>query len=173
MSLDNAPAGKREAAAERRVKSLELRKMGWSYRRIGKALGVAGKTAFQDVRDALEALRQEQDGLAEDILALELERLDDMLVTALKQAIGGRLEAIDRVLRIMDRRARFLGTDAPSKIAPTDPTGKVPYEGRLTDVERIDRIVALLDSARARRDERAGAGGEQQPRKNRNKKRPD
>lgn len=160
MSIDNAPAGKREAAAERRVKALELRKLGWSYRRIGKALNVAGKTAFKDVKDSLVELRKEQDDLSEDVLVLELSRLDEILVPTLRQAISGKLEAVDRVLRIMDRRSRFLGIDAPSKIAPTDPTGKVPYDGQLTDEERTNRIMALLESARSRRSEQTDSGKE-------------
>jgi hypothetical protein len=51
------------------------------------------------------------------------------------------------------------GTRAPLKVAPTDPTGEKEYgESGLTDEQRVARIVALLDKARARRDAKAPGG---------------
>lgn len=159
MSIDNAPPGKREKAAARRVRALELRKQGLSYRRIGAALGVSGKTAFTDVMDALADLAELQRGKAEDVLKLELERLDDLLFSMYAQAKRGDQGAVDRILRIMDRRSRYLGLDAPQKIAPTDPTGEKPYE-QLSEQERTERIMALLEQARTRRDRGRDPGAE-------------
>ena len=51
----------------------------------------------------------------------------------------------------IDRRCKLLGLDAPTKIAPTDPTGTKEY-AELTDDERAERLAAILDTARARRD---------------------
>jgi len=42
----------------------------------------------------------------------------------------------------IDRRCKILGVDAPTKIAPTDPTGTKEYA--LSDRERTMRIAALL-----------------------------
>lgn len=56
------------------------------------------------------------------------------------------------------KRIEILGLAAPVKIAPTDPSGEKPYES-LTDAERIDRLVALVDAARARRDGSAPGDG--------------
>ena len=36
---------------------------------------------------------------------------------------GPRLAAVDRALRIMERRAKLLGLDAPTKVAATNPNG--------------------------------------------------
>ena len=52
----------------------------------------------------------------------------------------------------IDRRCKLLGLDAPTKVAPTDPTGSKEYTG-LPDDERISRVVELLDRARTRRAE--------------------
>jgi len=60
------------------------------------------------------------------------------------------------ILNIIERRCKLIGLDAPTKVAPTDPSGTKPYEG-LTDSAAVDRITALLDQARARRD-RADSG---------------
>lgn len=37
---------------------------------------------------------------------------------------GPKLAAIDRLLKIQERRSKLLGLDKPTKIAPTDPDGK-------------------------------------------------
>lgn len=42
----------------------------------------------------------------------------------------------------MDRRAKILGTDAPTKVAPTTPDGKAPYKP-MTDAELDARIREL------------------------------
>ena len=73
---DNQAPGTRENAAERRVKALELRKSGASYRLIGAQLGVSEKTAHQDVRQALASLAELEQSTADEYRAMELMRLD-------------------------------------------------------------------------------------------------
>jgi len=58
----------------------------------------------------------------------------------------------------IDRRCKLLGLDAPTKIAPTDPTGTKEYDS-LTDEQRVDRLGSILDTARDRRD-RSDSGGD-------------
>lgn len=66
--------------------------------------------------------------------------------------------ALECEREIMD----LLGTKAPVKIAPTDPSGEKEY-GSLTNDQRTTRVMALLGIARARRDQKAsgdaGANG--------------
>ena len=47
----------------------------------------------------------------EMLLQLELDRLDALMRAYWDAALAGDGEAADRVLRIMDRRARYLGLD--------------------------------------------------------------
>lgn len=50
--------------------------------------------------------------------------------------------------RCIQQRCKLLGIEAPQKIAPTDPTGTLPYDpGQLSDAERRSRITQLLDAA--------------------------
>ena len=102
-------------AAERRKKALEFRKAGMTYEQIAGELGVTTAAAYKSVMVALKAIREKQDEAAEDVLALEIERLDIMLMGIMPQARRGNQGAIDRVLRIMDRRSKYLGLDAPVK----------------------------------------------------------
>lgn len=46
------------------------------------------------------------------------------------------------ILDCQERRAKMLGTDAPTKVAPTDPTGEQPYKP-MTDAELDARIREL------------------------------
>lgn len=74
---------------------------------------------------------------------LEERRLDAILMVLWPLVRGGDQGAVDRVLRVMQRRAALRGLDAPTKLAPTDPTGQNEY-GLFTDDERRRRIEALL-----------------------------
>jgi hypothetical protein len=65
---------------------------------------------------------------------------------------------LDLIRRIVEQRAMMMGLNRPIKIAPTDPSGEEPYG--ISDPERAQRIAAILDSARARRDQLAQPGGE-------------
>lgn len=46
--------------------------------------------------------------------------------------VAPKLQAMDRILKIMERRAKLLGLDMPTKIAPTDPSGEESFEIILT-----------------------------------------
>jgi len=56
------------------------------------------------------------------------------------------------IMQCIDRRCKIMGFDAPTKIAPTDPSGEKEYSGGLTVEQRANRVNELLDSARVRRD---------------------
>lgn len=78
----------------------------------------------QDVQLALEQRRARAHVAVEDLRALENERLDAYQRVVHKLAVGGGpdrlppdLNALDKALRIMDRRARLNGLDAPVEIA--------------------------------------------------------
>lgn len=106
----------RITAAERQRQALELRKAGVDYRAIGERLGYSTAGAHKAVMTALKAITKEP---AEEVLDLELRRLDAMLVGLWPKAVKGDTWAVDRVLAIMDRRARYLGLDAPTKTQTT------------------------------------------------------
>ena len=71
--------------------------------------------ACDSVRRALQALKADTAEKAEEVRDLELRRLDRMLDIAQTAAEQGDLAAIDRVLRIQERRSKYLGLDAPTK----------------------------------------------------------
>ena len=100
--------------ADRRNKAWELYKTGvTSYRKIGEALKVSRTTIMKDIRFKLDEINAETREVAIDAQAIDLQRLDRLLQAAYPLAITGNLQAIDRVLKILERRARLLGTEGP------------------------------------------------------------
>lgn len=121
--------------AQRDAEAARLRTQGWTYQRIADHLGLKQRAdAYNAVKRVLDATVREA---GEDIRALELERLDRLeaaanevlerehvtvsngRVVVLHEAPlpddGPVLAAIDRLLKIQERRARLLGLDAPTK----------------------------------------------------------
>lgn len=109
---------RRIKAHDRHLKALELRKAGATYQAIAEQLGYAhAKGAHKAVASALKAtLREAADGLRE----LELVRLDAMLLALWRRVQNGDERAIDRALKIAQRRARLLGLDAPPELLSLD-----------------------------------------------------
>ena len=100
--------------AEKQGKALELRKAGQSYRAIAKELGYAGPGgAHKAVASGLRLTLQEP---ADDVRQLEMQRLDRMLESYWPAVLKGDPKAGGIVIRSMDRRATYLGLDAPVKI---------------------------------------------------------
>jgi len=100
-------------ANERQRQALEYRKAGLSYAMIAERLGY--KTADGAHKAVGTALRKTLQEPADDLRRLEVERLDRMLSAIWPQVVQGNQGGIDRALRIMERRAKLLGLDAPTK----------------------------------------------------------
>jgi orotate phosphoribosyltransferase-like protein len=116
MPRPKRPAGSDEPIIQaRRIEALDLRKAGFAYAAIGKQLKVSGEQARLDVMSALKQLAEHQDTETAEYRNLELERLDRMMLAVWSDAIKGHLGAVDRVLKISERRARLMGLDAPVK----------------------------------------------------------
>ena len=97
--------------------ALDLRAQGFSYSDIADRLGIGRSTAHRYVTQELAYLAQECREEAVHVRDLELQRLDDLYLIAYRAIIDGYdLPAIDRCLRIMERRAKLLGLDAAQKV---------------------------------------------------------
>jgi hypothetical protein len=113
----NSPGGyvRTEEQAHLDTEALRLRSLGWTYQRIADNIGVTKATAYNRVQRALAAIPAEA---VDEFRRLEMERLDLVLNVAMDKAMSGdkgALFAVDRVITIMDRRAKLMGLDAPTK----------------------------------------------------------
>jgi len=98
---------------ERRV--LELRRAGVTYEEIANLTGYAtAQGAYLAYNRALK--RTLVDAGAQEAREMELDRLDKLQRSCWARALNGDDKAVDRVLRIMEHRARYLGLYAPTKV---------------------------------------------------------
>jgi hypothetical protein len=99
------------SALERKLKALEMRKAGHTFQHIANELGYRSASgAFGAVMTALKKTLQEP---ADELRKLELERCDELLESLWDKRHNPTYT--DRILRIMERRAKLLGLDAPTK----------------------------------------------------------
>lgn len=109
-------AERRREAIDRRVKVAQLRLAGvHDQAQIARQLGVSQPTISRDFK-ALDA--QFRATAAQDIAAakgLDLQRAEFLISKIWVKATTGNLDAIDRVDKLLNRRAKILGLDAPKK----------------------------------------------------------
>ena len=137
MAKESARFVRTLETAERDAEAARLRGRGLSFAEIGKQLGMSRQSATVAVKRALADVVGEVAGEVRDI---ELGRLDTLHLV--RDADGRpledsmpRLAAIDRIVKVMERRVRLLGLDAPVK-----------QDVRVTDVldEQIRQLAAEL-----------------------------
>jgi uncharacterized protein YerC len=104
-------SARRLQALQRQLQALELRRQGRRYDEIAEALGVSLSSAWRLVHRAYQRSLKHADGEAEMQRHLDLQRLDAALAAIWPAVKAGKLDAVDRLVSILSRRARLLGLD--------------------------------------------------------------
>lgn len=126
------------AVEEWRLRALDKRREGKNFRVIASELAAEGgpvsvSRAYELVVEALNDLRTQCREAAQDIRDIEIQRCDGMIEELwrrltntgagdnAKKQISARTAArlVDSILRVQDRKARYLGLDAPRRIEAT------------------------------------------------------
>ncbi len=107
----------------RTLEAVKLRCAGKSYREIGAALGVDQHTAWDDVwrhwgqlrKIAVEKLEEAR---ARDLVMLDrmLARLFEVVDKAGDEQDLNAIKAATAAVKLMERRAKLMGSDAPTKV---------------------------------------------------------
>lgn len=98
-------------AREREARALDLRALGHPLDRIAKELGYAhASSASKAIQRALDRIPMEA---AKRLRDIELHALDLAQRALADKIVRGDLGAIDRLIRIMDHRAKLLGLYEP------------------------------------------------------------
>lgn len=130
--------------AELTMRALEMLKAGSTYRKIADNLGIAAPTVHKYIKSALQELAAQQAEITKEFQVLQLQRYNAILEPAYEMAIEGDPMAGERARRILDSMSTLMGANAPTKVAPTDPTGNRQYDPeKLTPEERQARIAEL------------------------------
>lgn len=125
--------------AEKKQKCLELRKCGGSFRSIAEQQGISLGLVHKYISEALSEINELTAQDAEQLRELELQRLDTAQLAIAKLVRQGHLGAVDRWLRISERRSKLLGLDAPIQQQV-----KLETEKQLT--QTLDLLQKRMDS---------------------------
>ncbi len=160
---DPLTAPRKVVRASIEAQCVDLRARGKSYVEIADTLGIDEATATDAVERVLIRTRRGADAKADMARRLDLTRID-MLLGSLwdratdpkmakvdvpadtesgVKAYDGQDKAIDRVTKLLERRAKLLGLDAPQAVAVTL-LDKADDSTDFTDVYRVMR--RLLDA---------------------------
>lgn len=91
------------------------RKAGLTYQEIANEMNCSPQVAHKLVSQELCQIRETNADAADELRALELERLDTLYRHAFTAVTYGDVPAIDRCIRVMERRARLTGIDAATR----------------------------------------------------------
>jgi pyruvate-formate lyase-activating enzyme len=127
MARSNTNTGKAQAAAQRQLEALEYRKAGLPLRAIAGKLGVSHTQIATDIKTVMAVVLEECKESADELILLEVERLDGILLNLRAKAIKGDVRANAELRKVSESRRKLLGLDKPVKISPTTPDGKKPY----------------------------------------------
>jgi hypothetical protein len=137
-------AGKKAPEPELLAKEnqvIELRRAGITWSKIAEQTGYASAAgafkAYQRVADRF--IRPN----IEELRDMELDRLDRLQAAVWGKALNGDVRSLDAVLRIIDKRAKLLGLDAPKEV---NLKAEVATYDRDSIDSEVARLVALLDS---------------------------
>lgn len=137
------PSRLKPEVLEREANVLKLRRGGLTFDLIAKELGFKNASgAHKAYTNACKRIVQAD---VEEIRATEIDRLDIAQGAIWSRVMRGEVPAVMALLKIMERRARILGLDAPSK-AQVDITH---YDADTIDKE-VQRLVAILNSEQTR-----------------------
>ena len=103
------------------LQAIDLRTAHCSYDQIGKSMGISKTRAYELVMAGMADLDASVKEAAEVLRAIEVRRCDALAMKLWPQS--GNPRVTDSILRVMERRARLLGLDAPQKVAETDAAG--------------------------------------------------
>lgn len=157
--------------AERDAEAIRMQIGGATYQEISDTLGYGGKSnAHRAIKDAIAQIPAEDVRELRRVSSLRLDRLTSEAFAVLERdhvhiSQGGKvvrddggqivlddgpkLAAIDRIVRVEERRARLFGMDAPTR-------SKVDLGG---DDDRAAELADLIAKARARGADTEAQGG--------------
>jgi hypothetical protein len=140
--------------AQRRAHALEMRRAGADLDQIARRLGYVSVSAAK--RDLSQAYTDVLKTPTEEARALDLLRIDRMIMALWPDARSGISAAVDRVAKLIDLRARFLGTYAPTQVE------QVSFDAVEQEIKRLEAELGANPRGNGRKYERrndaAGAG---------------
>lgn len=114
--MSKKPSAEIAAPQEQAEEALDYRRQGYSYAQIAGAMQIPVDRAVSLVADAVRAVKIEP---SDRLLTLDIERVELMLASVFPGAAEGDINAINTVLRLMDKREQLQKrTEQPIQTGP-------------------------------------------------------
>lgn len=114
------------------AKAVSMRRAGMTFDAIARELDVSQSVVWMAVDRWMKRTREEVKEAANDVREMELARLDKATELIMSAIEDGELQAVDRLVKVIDRRSKLLGLDAPTQIQATlDGVDGASYAERL------------------------------------------
>jgi hypothetical protein len=99
----------------------ELKKQGYSWAKVAEVVGFSSpSSAFHEAKRYLTKIGvTKSQAEREEVLELELERLDSLLNAVWDQAMTGDTKAVDSALKVINTRAKLLSLDQLTAVQTT------------------------------------------------------
>lgn len=141
------------------AQALQLRLNGYTYQRIAQNTDLGYRSRAAAFNAIQRELQRQIAPVAEQVREVELLRLDQLLTVFYAKALKGDGWSMDRVLRIMERRAAYLGLDAAVQVnvatADASAFGATKLLEQMQDdphvIEAADRFLAIAAASAAAR----------------------
>jgi len=113
------PSGKASAELERAQQTEQLLQRvvtGMSVSKAAEQLNIPRDTAYRLYHRALQDVYDDNSKLREETLGRELKTLEMLQRSLWPAALRGHVRSVEVMLAVMDRRAKYLGFDAATKV---------------------------------------------------------
>ena len=131
------------ATLEKEAKVLELRRGGLTFDMIATRLGYASASgAYKAYQTACNRIVYSE---VNETRQVEMDRLDIAQAAIWNNVMSGEVPSVMALMKIMERRAKLLGLDMPTK----SQIEVTVYDRDTIDAE-VARLVTILDSQSAR-----------------------
>ena len=130
---------------KRQALALEFRIQGMPYRKIADRLGVDVSTAFADVKNEMALLGEMNQGAAEDLRQLSIDRLDVAIAGATPFVQAGSASHIGAYASAIEKQAKIAGIIKPTEISITINIEVLQQFEAVTRELGIDKDQALIE----------------------------
>ena len=104
---------------------------------IGQQLGVSAVMVHKYIKSELDIIRSETRETALIERDIALLRLESIIGKSYKEAMEGDWKAASLMIKAMERQAKLLGLDAPTKLEPVRPEPEPITPEKLNEIRRL------------------------------------
>ncbi len=144
------------AAEERREKVEKLLLMRFPIRRIAEEVGVSKTTVVKDIKYIKQVWREHHADAFNEYAAEELQKLLALEQALWEKAMSGHGYSVERILQIMDHRAKLIGLYAPAQSRVAVITEEVLDNAIASYTAQLEQLTIEAGSSESGEIEKAG-----------------